>query len=40
MMNLDKFISEVAGTVDKDRIYKDELRRLAWGTDAGFYRWI
>ena len=40
MMNLDKFISEVAGTVDKDRIYKDELRRLAWGTDAGFYRLV
>ena len=40
MMNLDKFISEVAGTVDKDRIYTDELRRLAWGTDAGFYRLV
>ena len=24
----------------QERIYTDELRRLAWGTDAGFYRLI
>ena len=40
MVNIDGFISEVAGTLDKDRIFKDELRRLAWGTDAGFYRLV
>lgn len=26
--------------VDKERIYTDDLRCLAWGTDAGFYRMI
>ena len=39
-MSLDKFISEIAVIVDKNRIYRDELRRLAWGTDAGFYRLV
>ena len=26
--------------MDKDAIYTDDLRRLAWGTDAGFYRLV
>ena len=34
------FLSEVRRFIDKDRIYIDELRRFAWGTDAGFYRLI
>ena len=32
------FLSEIRKFVPEDRIYTDELRRLAWGTDAGFYR--
>lgn len=39
-MSLDKFISEITAVVDKNRIYRDELRRFAWGTDAGFYRLV
>ena len=34
------FLKEVGAFIPKDRIYVDELRRLAWGTDAGFYRLI
>ena len=34
------FLSEISTFVNKKRIYTDELRRLAWGTDAGFYRLI
>ncbi len=34
------FLKEVKGILPKDRIYSDELRRLAWGTDAGFYRMV
>lgn len=34
------YLSEVRQFVDADRIYTDDLRRLAWGTDAGFYREI
>ena len=34
------FINEVSSFIPSDRIYTDELRRLAWGTDAGFYRLI
>lgn len=33
-----KFLGEISEFVDKDRIYTDDLRLLAWGTDAGFYR--
>lgn len=32
------FLQEAGQFIPKDRIYTDELRRLAWGTDAGFYR--
>ena len=34
------FLSEISTFVNEKRIYTDELRRLAWGTDAGFYRLI
>ena len=32
------FLQEISQFVPQERIYTDELRRLAWGTDAGFYR--
>ena len=32
------FVDRIAKFIDKDRVYTDELRRFAWGTDAGFYR--
>ena len=35
-----QFLHEAARFIPQDRIYTDELRRLAWGTDAGFYRLI
>ena len=35
-----EYIAEVRQFIPTDRIYTDELRRLAWGTDAGFYRLI
>ena len=31
------FLHEASRFIPQDRIYTDELRRLAWGTDAGFY---
>lgn len=34
------FLKEAEGFIPADRIYTDELRRLAWGTDAGFYRLV
>ncbi len=34
------FLSEIRKFIPDDRIYTDGLRRLAWGTDAGFYRLI
>ena len=34
------FLQEARTFIPQDRIYTDELRRLAWGTDAGFYRLI
>lgn len=34
------FLKAVRKFIPADRIYTDELRRLAWGTDAGFYRLI
>ena len=34
------FLSQVEDFIPKDRIYTDELRRLCWGTDAGFYRMV
>ena len=38
--NLNIFLSEIRTFVDKDSIYTDDLRRMAWGTDAGFYRLV
>ena len=34
------FLQDIGQFVPRKRIYTDELRRLAWGTDAGFYRLI
>ena len=34
------YYDEIRSFIPKDRIYTDDLRRLAWGTDAGFYRKI
>lgn len=34
------FIQEAGKFIPKERLFIDELRRLAWGTDAGFYRLI
>ena len=33
-----EFADRIAKFIEKDRVYTDELRRFAWGTDAGFYR--
>ncbi|MCQ2146561.1 MAG: FAD-binding oxidoreductase [Bacteroidales bacterium] len=35
-----EFLNEMSGFLPKDRIYVDDLQRLAWGTDAGFYRMV
>ena len=35
---MEQFLKEIKGLLPKDRIYTDELRTLAWGTDASFYR--
>ena len=34
------FLKDAGAFIPQERIYTDELRRLAWGTDAGFYRLI
>ena len=34
------FLQEAKQFIPQERIYTDELHRLAWGTDAGFYRLI
>lgn len=34
------FRREASKFITEDRIYTDELRRFAWGTDAGFYRLV
>lgn len=33
-----EYVKRIGAFIDKDRIYTDDLRVLAWGTDAGFYR--
>ncbi|WP_294618970.1 FAD-binding and (Fe-S)-binding domain-containing protein [uncultured Bacteroides sp.] len=38
--NYRAFLREAKRFVPQERIYTDELRRLAWGTDAGFYRLV
>ena len=35
-----RFLQDVLRFIPRKRIYTDELRRLGWGTDAGFYRLI
>ena len=35
-----RFLEEVGKFVLKNALYTDELRRFAWGTDAGFYRLV
>ena len=43
-MNIEKkhktFLGDISQFIPQERIYTDELRRLAWGTDAGFYHLI
>ena len=34
------YLNEIQKFIPKDRVYTDDLRLLAWGTDAGFYRMI
>jgi len=34
------FLQDIEKHIPTSRIYTDEMRRLAWGTDAGFYRLI
>lgn len=34
------FKRDISSFISKDRIYTDELRKFAWGTDAGFYRLV
>lgn len=38
--NYKDFLQEARKFIPQERLYTDELRRLAWGTDAGFYRLI
>lgn len=40
MRDIKDFIKRVSQHIEQKRIYTDELRRLAWGTDAGFYRLV
>ena len=32
------YLKEISAFIPRERIYTDEMRRLAWGTDASFYR--
>ena len=38
--NYDEFLRDISRFIPQDRIFTDELHRLGWGTDAGFYRLI
>ncbi|RUT79539.1 FAD-binding oxidoreductase [Ancylomarina longa] len=38
--NYKKFYDEIKITIETSRLYTDEIRNLAYGTDAGFYRLI
>ena len=33
-----QYVNRISSFIPADRIYTDDLRLLAWGTDAGFYR--
>lgn len=35
-----QYIERIKAFIPQDRIYTDDLRCLAWGTDAGFYRYL
>ena len=37
-MDFIHFLSDIGSFIPSERIYTDELRRMAWGTDASFYR--
>ncbi len=39
-MEYQSFLAAVQPYIEKDRIYTDQLRTFAWGTDASFYRQI
>jgi len=39
-VNISAFIQQVENSLNKVQLFKDITRRLAWGTDAGFYRQI
>lgn len=34
------YLKEISAFIPRERIYTDEMRRLAWGTDASFYRLV
>jgi len=36
--NYQQYLRRIRDFIPDDRVYTDELRTLAWGTDAGFYR--
>ena len=38
MANMERFLKEIRRLLPRERVYTDELRTLAWGTDASFYR--
>ena len=38
--NYTSFLKEIHQFIPANRVYTDELRRLAWGTDASFYRLV
>ena len=38
MKDYSAFIKEIRAVLPAERLYTDELRTLAWGTDASFYR--
>jgi len=40
MLAIETFLKEIERYIPADRMYTDDLRLLAWGTDAGFYRFI
>ncbi|MEA4983526.1 MAG: FAD-binding and (Fe-S)-binding domain-containing protein, partial [Paludibacter sp.] len=37
---IESFLKEISQQIPSERIHTDAMRRLAWGTDAGFYRLI